>query len=57
VPAHVKGIRGSFGTIRRPGGARQLTLNGRALYTYSNEKPGQVLCNDVNGWFAVRLHR
>jgi predicted lipoprotein with Yx(FWY)xxD motif len=57
VPAHVKGIMGTFGTIRRPGGARQLTFNGRALYTYSNEKPGQVLCNDVNGWFAVRLHR
>ena len=57
VPAHVKGIRGSFGTIRRPGGARQLTLNGRALYTYSNEKPGQVLCNNVDGWFAVRLQR
>jgi predicted lipoprotein with Yx(FWY)xxD motif len=57
VPAHVKGIMGTFGTIRRPGGARQLTFNGRALYTYSNEKPGQVLCNKVNGWFAVRLHR
>jgi predicted lipoprotein with Yx(FWY)xxD motif len=54
VPAHVKGIMGTFG---RPGGARQLTFNGRALYTYSNEKPGQVLCNKVNGWFAVRLHR
>jgi len=57
VPAHVKGIMGSFGTIKRPGGARQLTFNGRALYTYSNEKPGEVLCNDVNGWFAVRLQR
>src|SRR5207249_1635505 len=55
VPAHVRGIRGSFGTVRRPGGSRQLTFNGRALYTYSNEKPGQVLCNNVNGWFAVRL--
>jgi predicted lipoprotein with Yx(FWY)xxD motif len=57
VPVRVKGIRGSFGTIRRPGGARQLTFGGRALYTYAHEKPGQVLCNNVDGWFAVRVRR
>ena len=56
VPMHVKGIMGEFGTIRRAGGARQLTFNRRALYTYANEKPGQVLCNNVNGWFAVKVH-
>jgi len=56
VPMHVKGIMGEFGTIRRAGGARQLTFNRRALYTYSNEKPGQVLCNNVGGWFAVKVH-
>ena len=56
VPMHVKGIMGEFGTIRRAGGARQLTFNRRALYTYGNEKPGQVLCNNVNGWFAVKVH-
>jgi predicted lipoprotein with Yx(FWY)xxD motif len=55
VPMHVKGIKGEFGTIRRAGGARQLTLNRRALYTYAHEKPGQVLCNDVGGWFAVKV--
>ena len=54
--ADVKGIMGEFGTIRRAGGARQLTFNRRALYTYANEKPGQVLCNNVNGWFAVKVH-
>src|SRR3954447_15870122 len=46
VPMHVKGIMGEFGTVRRAGGARQLTFNRRALYTYAHEKPGQVLCND-----------
>ena len=56
VPMHVKGIMGEFGTIRRAGGVRQLTFNRRALYTYSNEKPGQVLCNNVDGWFAVKVH-
>jgi predicted lipoprotein with Yx(FWY)xxD motif len=56
VPMHVKGIMGEFGTVRRAGGARQLTLNRRALYTYAHEKAGQVLCNNVDGWFAVKVH-
>jgi len=56
VPMHVKGIMGEFGTVRRAGGARQLTFNRRALYTYAHEKPGQVLCNNVDSWFAVKVH-
>ncbi len=55
VPMHVRGIKGDFGTIRRPGGARQLTLDRRPLYTYAHERPGQVLCNDVDDWFAVKV--
>ena len=55
VPTRVPGIKGSFGTIRRPGGARQLTLDRRPLYTYAHERPGQVLCDDVDGWFAVKV--
>ncbi len=56
VPMHVKGIMGDFGTIRRPDGSRQLTFGKRALYTYAHEKPNQVLCNDVDNWFAVKVH-
>ncbi len=56
VPMHVKGIMGEFGTVRRAGGARQLTFNRRALYTYAHEKAGQVLCNNVDSWFAVKVH-
>ena len=56
VPMHYAGIKGDLGTIRRPDGSRQLTLDRRALYTYAHEKPGQVLCNDVDGWFAVKVH-
>ena len=56
VPMHVKGIMGKFGTVRRTGGARQLTFNRRALYTYAHEKAGQVLCNNVDSWFAVKVH-
>ena len=57
APMHYAGIKGDFGTIRRPDGSRQLTLDRRALYTYAHEKPGQVLCNDVDNWFAVKIAR
>ena len=46
---------GEFGTVRRRGSERQLTFNSRALYPYAHEKAGQVLCNNVNSWFAVRV--
>jgi predicted lipoprotein with Yx(FWY)xxD motif len=55
VPKRVAGIRGTFGVIRRPNGKLQVTHNGLAVYTYAHEGPGQVLCNNVDGWFVVRL--
>jgi predicted lipoprotein with Yx(FWY)xxD motif len=55
VPRHVAGIKGTFGAIRRPDGRRQVTYNGLAAYTYVHEGPRQVLCDNVNGWFVVRL--
>jgi predicted lipoprotein with Yx(FWY)xxD motif len=57
VPMHVTGIKGDFGTIRRANGARQLTFNKRPLYTYAHEKPSQVLCNNVDDWFAVKVRK
>jgi predicted lipoprotein with Yx(FWY)xxD motif len=55
VTLHVAGIRGTFGTIRRPDGRLQVTFNRRPVYSYVHEGPTQVLCDDVNGWFVVRL--
>jgi len=55
VPAHVRGIRGALGTIRRPDRRLQVTFKGLAVYTYVHEGPEQVLCENVNGWFVVRL--
>jgi predicted lipoprotein with Yx(FWY)xxD motif len=55
VPRRVAGIRGAFGTIRRPDGRLQLTFRGLPVYTYAHEGPAQVLCDNVNGWFVVRL--
>jgi len=55
VPRKVAGIRGTFGTIRRPDGKLQVTWNRLPVYTYAHERPGQVLCDDVDGWFVARV--
>lgn len=55
VPRKLAGFAGTFGTIRRPDGRTQLTYNRLPLYTYAHEGPGQVLCNNVDGWFVVRV--
>jgi predicted lipoprotein with Yx(FWY)xxD motif len=53
VQKHVKGVMATFGTIKR-GAKRQLTVNGLPAYTYHNDPKGVVLCDNVDGWFAVR---
>ncbi|MEO5576759.1 MAG: hypothetical protein ABIR67_04870 [Gaiellaceae bacterium] len=55
VPTRLAGIRGTFGVIRRPDGKLQVTHNRRPVYTYAHEAPRQVLCDDVDGWFVVRV--
>jgi predicted lipoprotein with Yx(FWY)xxD motif len=55
VPAHVAGIKGTFGVIRRPDGRLQVTHDRLPVYTYVHEGPGVVRCDNVNGWFVVRL--
>ena len=55
VSGHVAGIRGTFGVIRRPDGKLQVTHNRRPVYTYAHEGPNQVLCDNVDGWFVVRV--
>jgi predicted lipoprotein with Yx(FWY)xxD motif len=54
VPRTIAGIRGTFGVIRRPDGRFQVTRNRLPLYTYAHERPYQVLCDNVNGWFVAR---
>jgi predicted lipoprotein with Yx(FWY)xxD motif len=55
VPRKIRGFKGTFGTIRRPNGRLQLTYNRLPLYTYAHEGPRQVRCDNVDGWFVVRL--
>jgi hypothetical protein len=48
-------IKGTFGTIKRPDGSTQLTINGMPLYTYSGDSAsGQATGQGIQGvWFAV----
>jgi predicted lipoprotein with Yx(FWY)xxD motif len=55
VPRKVAGLSGVFRTVRRPDGRLQVTRNKLPLYTYAHERPRQVLCDNVDGWFVVRL--
>lgn len=55
VPKRVAGIKGTFGVIKRPEGGLQVTYNRLPVYTYAHEGPGQVLCDNVDGWFVVRV--
>jgi predicted lipoprotein with Yx(FWY)xxD motif len=55
VPRRIAGIPGRFGVVRRPDGRLQVTHRGLPVYSYAHEAPEQVLCNNVDGWFVVRL--
>jgi predicted lipoprotein with Yx(FWY)xxD motif len=55
VPTKVPGLSGTFGTVRRPDGKLQVTHNKLPVYIYAHEKPRQVLCDNVDGWFVIRL--
>jgi predicted lipoprotein with Yx(FWY)xxD motif len=55
VPRRIAGIPGRFGVVKRPDGRLQVTHRGLPVYTYAHERPEQVLCDNVDGWFVVRL--
>ena len=55
VPANLPNVKGRFGVVRRPDGRLQVTFRGLALYAYHNDPPNTVLCNNVDGWFVVRV--
>src|SRR5207244_3509813 len=55
VPRRLAGVKGRFGIVKRPDGRLQVTYNGLAIYTYVDDGPNRVLCNNFNRWFVVRV--
>jgi predicted lipoprotein with Yx(FWY)xxD motif len=58
-PVAGKGARkGLIGVTKRRDGRRQVTYNGRPLYYYMADRPGLVLCHDVEEfgglWVVIR---
>jgi predicted lipoprotein with Yx(FWY)xxD motif len=55
VRARIAGVSGRFGVVRRPDGRLQATYRGAALYTYADDPPNRILCDNVDRWFVVRV--
>ena len=57
APAGVR-LPGPLGMITRPGGVRQVTINGFPVYLYAGDKtPGQDTGNGVEGsWHVIKIH-
>jgi predicted lipoprotein with Yx(FWY)xxD motif len=56
APAGVR-MPGPMGMITRPGGAKQVTINGYPVYYYAGDKaPGQITGNGVDGtWHIIKI--
>ena len=56
APAGVR-LPGKLGVITRPGGVRQVTLNGYPLYYFAGDKaPGQAKGNGIEGaWHVIKI--
>lgn len=55
MPKKVLGIKGPFGVVRRPDGKLQMIYNRLPVYAYAHDGANQVLCDNSDGWFVVRL--
>jgi predicted lipoprotein with Yx(FWY)xxD motif len=55
VKKTVPGIKGKFGVVKRRDGRLQVTFRGLPLYAYHDDPPNTVLCDNVDGWFVVRV--
>jgi len=56
APAGVR-LPGPLGMITRPGGLKQVTINGYPIYTYAGDKaPGQASGNGIEGaWHVIKV--
>ena len=56
APAGMR-LPGPLGTITRPGGLKQVTINGYPIYRYAGDKaPGQAAGNGIEGaWHVIKV--
>ncbi len=56
APAGVR-LPGPLGVITRPGGFRQVSINGYPIYLYAGDKaPGQAVGNGIGGaWHVIKI--
>lgn len=56
IPSSIK-LPGAMSSIVRPGGIRQVTINGYPIYRYAGDKsPGQATGNGLEGeWHVIKL--
>ena len=54
-PSMQAGAAAAGGESKLDTGRRQLTWNNRPVYSYYNETPREVKCDNVDKWFVVRL--
>jgi predicted lipoprotein with Yx(FWY)xxD motif len=47
-------VSGELGVVKRPGGARQVTLDGKPLYRFAEDPPGDVTGDGFKDSFAGR---
>ena len=47
-------VSGDLGIVKRPDGARQVTLDGKLLYSFSQDSPGKVTGNGFEDAFGGR---
>ena len=57
VRAPTAWLPGKLGVITRPGGVRQVTINGYPIYLYAGDKaPGQATGNGIEGaWHVIKI--
>ena len=52
TPKKTGSLSGKLGVVKRPDGGRQVTYNGRLLYTFKLDKPGKVTGNGFKDAFG-----